>query len=556
MSIVERRTPLALAGVVAALFGLRVSLVLGRTGPVLFADESGYLGAARLLAGGEPYYMGSSPFYRPGYALLLAPVFRLGLSPAHTYVLVLVLNAALAASLVPLLYLLLRRNFGLSAGAALAGAVVGAAYPSVTAGAAVATSENLLYPLLVVWLLAFGGLLRARGVRAVLTGAATGACAAAMWAVHGRMIVVLAVTALGLVALGLRRRVSAAAAAVGLGVLAVGLVLVHLLDVRVAAGNYGGRAASSEYSSALRALDDPADAGAVVRALLGTAWYLLVASFGLVLVVLADGRDVLRRLRHRAAGRAEVTAGLLLAVLAGLLLVSAVWLFEATRADHLVYGRYAEPVLPALLALAVGRLTTRGRAPRLVAILSGLAVLTAAVAVLRSQVDFPGEYANRWSVASAPFFTMDLGPAVLVVTGLVAGAGAAVIGWTALRRPGVVWLVVLALFVPVTAVSQTRLVQTTVATIYPAGWEDPAAAVSNGGNRIAYDTAHFDRITIKVVQYFAPRAQLLPFDGATTPAPSTLVLSGSNWSREHSDRPATALWRDLGRDQVLWQLGN
>ena len=61
----------------------------------------------------------------------------------------LALNALLAASLAPLLYLLLTRCFRCSPGAAVWPALAAAFYPSVTVFSQVALSENLLLPLTV-----------------------------------------------------------------------------------------------------------------------------------------------------------------------------------------------------------------------------------------------------------------------------------------------------------------------------------------------------------------------------------------------------------------------
>lgn len=125
------------------------------------ADEAGYLAHARVLGGGQEFEMGASPFYRAGYSVLLAPVVGLDADPGLTYHLVLVVNAALAASLVPLLYLLLTRCFEATPGSALGAAIAAAAYPSVTAVSQIAGSENLLFPLTVLWLLSAGLLLQA-----------------------------------------------------------------------------------------------------------------------------------------------------------------------------------------------------------------------------------------------------------------------------------------------------------------------------------------------------------------------------------------------------------
>jgi len=101
-----------LAGI-AVLVVIRAGLAFLRLGPENVADEIGYLTNARLLAGGIRGEMVWAPFYHGGYSLLLAPLIRLDFGPVTTYRLILVMNALLAASLLPLLYLLLTRSFGL-----------------------------------------------------------------------------------------------------------------------------------------------------------------------------------------------------------------------------------------------------------------------------------------------------------------------------------------------------------------------------------------------------------------------------------------------------------
>src|SRR6476646_8573704 len=107
----DRVWPSLLAGTLL-LFLARVALSLIRTGPVLVADEMGYLGNARTIAGGIDAQMGLAPFYRSGYSLLIAPLLKLSSDPVVQYHLVLVLNAALGAAVFPLLYVLLSRFAG------------------------------------------------------------------------------------------------------------------------------------------------------------------------------------------------------------------------------------------------------------------------------------------------------------------------------------------------------------------------------------------------------------------------------------------------------------
>src|SRR3954470_7752359 len=202
------------------LFSARLILSLIRTGPVLVADETGYLTNARVLAGGLAGQLEQAPFYRAGYSLLIAPLVELG-SPSFAYHLVLVLNAALAASVFPLLYLLLTRFGGVRREPALWAALGGAVYPALTVLSQVAMSENALFPLVVVWLIAFAGVLAEDRRRSEVAWAAgLGAATGALWAVHNRMTVAVALAVVGLIWLTWRRRLRPAALAAGLAVIA------------------------------------------------------------------------------------------------------------------------------------------------------------------------------------------------------------------------------------------------------------------------------------------------------------------------------------------------
>jgi hypothetical protein len=550
-----RRVRRILVLATAALFVLRVGMSLARTGPVLMADEGGYLGNARLIGGGLDFVMGSSPFYRAGYSVLMSPLVALGAGPGTTYNLVLVASAALAASLVPLLYLLLTRCFEVAPSYALGGAIAGAAYPTVTSISQVALSENALFPLMVVWLLSVGMLLSASGRRAVWWGLATGACGSALWIVHGRMVVVVAVTGLLLVGLLARRRISAAAGVAGLAALGVGLVAGSVLNDFVVDHNYGGRSVD-EVGDTLGSLDDVGAALRILRNLAGETWYLLVASFGILgLLVLVEGPAIVAKLRRRELGVPSLSLILLLVATAGLLLVTAVWFVDPTRPDQIVYGRYIEPTVPPLLALGVVALMRGASRPAFGIVLGGVAVLTVVVAVLAAGLpDFPGEEANRWSVSSLPFVTGDLGPAVIIGAGVVAAAGAWAIAATAARAPWAAWLAVVVLFVPITAFTEARLVLRGEDAVYPAGWTSPQSTVEARSDEVAYDTSHFDNVAVKAYQWFLPDTRFELFDAATSSPPAPLFFSAPAWSREHPDLPARIVWRDPGRNQVLWQL--
>jgi hypothetical protein len=539
------------------LFGVRLALSIVRLGPVVVADEIGYLTNARVLIGGVPGQLERAPFYRGGYSLLVSPLLELTSNPRVAYHLVLALNAALAASLVALLYLVLTRCAGFAPRMAVWPALAGAAYPSITVFSQAALSENALFPLVCLWLLALGGLLAARTPRAAtMWGIALGACAVALWAVHGRMVTVLGLTAAVALWLVVRRRGMVGAAVAIIVVLAVGFWATQLLNDFLINHNYGGHAAN-EVNDRLSAVLGLHPLLTALSNLAGQAWYLLVSTFGLVIMVAADAlpRRVTRSPDAAHPGRRAFLLWLL-ALTALLLLVSAGSFPVRTRPDMLIYGRYVEIVTPALVAIGLAILGERGVAPRMRAFAAVLGGLTLIVVLIRALASNPG-VASRWNVASLPFLTFQLGPAVLIGAGLLAAGGRWLLGRSGVERRVAPGLVAVALFVPIAAYGELNPVINTQRSVYPPGWVSPESVAHENDIQVAaYDLAHYDEIGLYVTQWFLPHTRLTLFNSRRQRPPSRYVLSSAAWRRERPVPRARALWFARGRDQVLWRLAS
>lgn len=558
-----------------ALFLLRLLLSLIRTGPVLVADETGYLTNARVIAGGLPGQLELAPFYRGGYSLLIAPIVGLFSDPGFAYHLILVLNAALAASVLPLLYLLLTRFGGVRPEAAFWAALAGAAYPALTVLSQVAMSENALFPLACLWLLAFGGVLSADGRRGAAWAATLGAATGALWAMHNRMIAAVAIAVAGLVVLALRGRLRPAALAAGLAVIALSFYGVYLLDDFLVEDNYAG-SAPDELSDRMDELLQFQGLRTALANLVGQTWYLLVATFGLAAAAAFD--FVARWRRERPAegspGRASAgreaslpLLGVLLALTALLLLISAAAFPERTRPDMLIYGRYTEVVAPALIAFglaALGRVWSsfglHGRQDldhaggRAVLALAGFGALTAAVVLIRVTASDP-DAPNRWNISALPFVTVQLGAGILIGAALVALAGGFLLVQASQVGSRILGLVAVALFLPVVAYGAWNPVRSSQRAVYPAGWESPRDVVeAEGAGTIAYDRDHYDTIGLYATQWYLPGSRLLLFEGARERPPARFVIGDGAWAEEHPRPPAELLWRDNGRDQALWRL--
>ena len=545
-----RRT---LALVTLAAFVVRAAFALDRTGPVVLADEAGYLGNARLLSGGVELAMGASPFYRSGYSLLLAPLLALDLDPTLTYRAVLVLNAALAASMIPLVHLLLTRAFDVDRRTSAWAAIAAGAYPSLSAMTQVALAESALFPLLITWLLAVAAIARPART-AVGSAALVAGTASACWLTHGRMIVIVGLTAVLLAGLAARRRIGVAALATGGGVLAIGFLVGRAVDAFVVDRAYDGRR-TDQVANALEPLGSVDGVLTTLRNVLGQSWYLLVAGFGLlVVVVLLEAVPAVRRLRRDDIDPAALTTVALVAATAALLVISALWFDAATRPDQLVYGRYVEPVLPPIVAVGVAALSRAGAWRRLVVVVpSVIGTVTAGVVVIRAVTDL-SEGASRWNVASLPFVTGAIGPSIVLGAGVVAVVGAAVLLAASRVRPAAVSIALVALFVPTIVFTQVTLVRRAERATYPPTFVLPRELIEAQGGEVGYDLADFDNVAVKVYQWQLPRTRVLLFDGDVEPPSSELFFGGDAWAEEHPELRVRAVWDDPGRDQTLWEV--
>lgn len=477
-----RRTDLlVLAVVTAGLLVVHLWYVLGQSGPELFADEAGYLGNARWLLGGTPYTMASANFYHLGYSVLLVPAFLLGASPQATWDLVMVTNALLATSVLPLAAGLLRRGFGVPRRTAILAGLVAAAYPAVHLQAGIAWAENLLFPLFIAY--AWGALrfLRPGGARgAVLLPAA----AVGLYAAHPRALAVVAVTAVAVLGAAAARVVPPRVAAwAGAGLVAGTVVTwaatrAMVADRHVAGGRYSTESTSGRL---LDRLASPDEYGGLLIEAAGQAWYLLAATGGLVAVGLwflvrrGEGAGAGLRLGGDTVDRRRLAGLVVAAAVLATFVPSVLFTANPTRFDHMVYGRYNEAFVPLLLALGVAALVEAGRRPALRLLVAGAAAVvgTAGWVVLGRGDSLEGRSVrpNVWMLE--PFAGAEGDAASVVGLSLAAVAlTACCIGLVALRRRRAVAPLLLLAFVAVigSAVEPVRASQA----FHHEGWDLPA----------------------------------------------------------------------------------
>ncbi|WP_067469214.1 hypothetical protein [Actinomadura macra] len=428
--------PWLLAAGVLAQAAVRLWFARARTAPAANPDETGYLVAARWLAGGPGGDLSGNTFYQGGYPLLLTPAYWFSHDPATVYTTVMVINAVLGAALFPLGYAAARR-FGLGRRPALPLAWATALLPATTFFGAFALTDAVLPTLVLAWLLTLDRFVRdGRCSWAVLASL----LASYTSAVHTRGTVVLAVHVAALTVPTvitfcrvLRRKGApgpgalrgAGAAAAGIATAGAGYAAGAALNARVRAELYpdGVRDLAGIMGSRLTttAGQQWALSGAA-----GQFWYLIVSTWGLAGVGLVAVAASLARRRTPTPQR--TMAAVLLAATCGISYASSAALPDEHRVGNFAYGRYLA-CLALVYALAGAAVLLRSRAreatrPAAAAVLllagAGAWVTAYAGDRLRTHTfiafDFP----------ETTFLTHDRGaldlPAVtLTVTGLLCG---------------------------------------------------------------------------------------------------------------------------------------
>jgi hypothetical protein len=451
--------------------GLRAWLSRSQVVPLATPDESAYLIAARVLAGGTPANFSYSTLYPAGYPLLITPVYWFTSHPVTVYRAVLMINAAISAAVMPLGYVAGRR-LRLDRPEAFGVAMVAALLPAALFYSEFAMTDAV-YPVIVLgWLLTTHSWLTARSVRGRYAAAIGSALLAGYaYAVHSRGAVMVA----GYVVVGAlvawRRLVPrgttlAAAVALCLPLGAAYLLNRHLSSVMYPAGP---RTLAGE---ALIRLHSVHGAIFVLDMAAGQLWRFVLDGWGVsglglaaaVAVLFRRGaRDEVRIMAGLAAGVTLVTAVVSPAALpptqpqnwasgryldgmvVAFFLVGAAVLLQADRRRVLLYAACVVP--PTLLAMIVVGAYVRGSVPTAgfgvafvfaepavltqdwttasvwVATAVALGLLAASVAVVFAADRWGGRLARRWRAVSLAGLAAVSLVAVIQMTSHISRAG-------------------------------------------------------------------------------------------------------------------------------------
>ncbi len=409
--------------------GLRAWFSRAQVVPLANPDETAYLIAARVLAGGPGADLSGSTLYQGGYPLLITPAYWFTSNPVTVYHIVLAINAAISALVMPLGYLACRR-LGLDRRTGYGVAMIAALVPAGFFYSQYAMTDAIFPVITLAWLLTMHSWLTVTSPRARYAAAVgAGLLAGYAYAVHSRgAVMLLCYAAVGAIIAWRRRaergsarraeRGSVAAAALT-ALLAV--VAVWRLNRYIAAAMYpsGTRDLAAQMKATLGSFYGMIH---VVEMAAGQVWRLTLdswglAGIGLIAALAAIGRRGVRSdLRIMAALSVAVTV---------LVAATAPAALPPDQSQTWASGRYLDGMIVTFFLVGAVVLL-RARTSRILWYAAGTAELTVLAAVVVSvyagtTVPMAG-FGNAFNFAEPAVLSQDWTQAnVLVATGVALG---------------------------------------------------------------------------------------------------------------------------------------
>jgi len=367
--------------------GLRAWFGRMQVMPLANPDETAYLIAARVLAGGPGADLSGSTLYPGGYPLLITPVYWFTSNPTTVYHAVLMINAAVSAAILPLGYLACRR-LGLDRPVAYGVATVAALVPAAFFYSQYAMTDAVFPVITLAWLLATHSWLTAasaRGRYAAAAGSALLAGYADM--VHSRGLVMLAGYAAVGAFMAWRRPAARGSVAAAALTAIVTAGAAWSLNRYLASAIYpeGTRSLSGQMASSLHSVYGTIH---VFEMAAGQLWRLVLDSWGIAGIGLVAGLAAVARRGVRTDLR--IMAALCVAVTA-VIACTAPAALPSDQSQTWASGRYLDGMIIAFFLAGAVVLLRAGRRPILgaAACVTALFVLAAATVAIYAGSSLP-----------------------------------------------------------------------------------------------------------------------------------------------------------------------
>ena len=327
-----------------------VSVAMRQAGPTVHPDEWGFLSNGQVLIGHTEAPIPTGSFYPAGYGLVTGLGALITGSLPGSYRFALLANVVLAVLTAWFAGRLAVRGFGASK---LMGRLVAAlvfVLPGTIVTAMFAwpeTASRLAFLLFISLVMTVAN--NRTSIQVLGLGLFTGL----MPALHGRFTLLIPVVGAVFLWWGIQRLITRRTALLAIFVTAVGYEGSRLLNQFVKRSLY--EESYDQETRLLSRLVDPNLWPALLRTMVGQTWYLTATSCGLLGVGIAFA---VWRIRSEGGARTVSSdpqrLGLLVLIASSFLVIftGGLQLLHGNRGDHLIYGRYVEILVPALLVVA------------------------------------------------------------------------------------------------------------------------------------------------------------------------------------------------------------
>ncbi len=332
---------------------IHIIMSINMTGPIVIADETGYLANARLFAGYENVLPpeGTSANYPWGYSILLIPIMIFIKDPTMQYHLVLIVNSILLGSVFVPSYMFLKNYWDSMVTCVLAGAAI-ALYPAIFLYSNVALSENVFILLQVLAVYLLYNVITKKGIASPI---AFGLICTYSYYVRANGLSTL-IAGLTIVIFAYRCKLISSKQFKYFNLswfiaLLVGVALQELFFGNAAGlTQHGGKGFVSLFSTILTFKG----LAMLVQEMSGQLFYIFLASLLLVPFLLLNFLSfTFKNIKGRSFDEQYFVVSFVVLSFLGTFLVSSLFMVNQVRGDHLIYGRYNEGYIAALMLVGV-----------------------------------------------------------------------------------------------------------------------------------------------------------------------------------------------------------
>jgi hypothetical protein len=556
-SAAQSRFALILAGL-CGLFML--SVALRQYGPTVHPDEFGFLTNGQVLIGHGEAAIPTGSFYPAGYGIVtgLGALFTGSISGAYRFSLL--TNVVFAVLTAWYAGRLAQRGFGASRHMAMVITALVFVVPGTIVSAMFSWAETASR---LAFVLFVGFVLRASKARSNGLVVGLGLFTGLMPALHGRFILLLPIVCLLFAWWWLRKEITFVTAGLAVAVTAMAYAATHLLNKFVKTAVY--TTSYDQENRLLERLVNPNVWPAMLRTMVGQSWYLIASSCGLIGIAIffIISRVVGNGGRKTIGGDAErVTLLVVFAAAFAIIFTGGLQLLYGNRGDHLIYGRYVEMMVPALLVIACVALERSSRLAQRAWLLTGLSIF--GVAAFYVLIDFGDGVKGshyRDSIVYPNIVGIDIARYIirpgLITFGLLFTAVALVL-WALARRNGAVAVLTLvALFAVSSMYSGQNSILTRTSRLEATN-KTLQLVRESGTARVGFDIEIRNDRSYYYMRYKLHPIRVVRFNtsGPNATIPKIFSCIYGVESKKPSDGEWSIVAREKAVERVLWQRAN